>query len=200
MSYKSYNISPKYKFYHFKIDGSDESSCSVHDRCQPNEFKCNNGKCVLKTWRCGKYLAIDMKCRKNHCFNFSYLVLFFHQMVKTIVKIIPTKLAVQQHHRVHIVRAVNISVKMVNVFQNHLNVTHIMIVSVRTFFETDFSTENFHKNSNSYHKMQTDQTKLVAQNRRYHSHHHHSFTYSRVKRLILRANLLEFLHRWCCGV
>lgn len=35
-------------------DGSDESSCSNLGRCEPNEFRCNNQKCVLKTWRCGK--------------------------------------------------------------------------------------------------------------------------------------------------
>lgn len=33
-------------------DGSDESSCSKHHGCEPNEFKCRNKKCVLKTWRC----------------------------------------------------------------------------------------------------------------------------------------------------
>lgn len=35
-------------------DGSDEASCSKPSGCEPNEFKCNNRKCVLKTWRCGK--------------------------------------------------------------------------------------------------------------------------------------------------
>lgn len=34
------------------VDGSDESSCSSLNRCEPNEFKCNNRKCVLKTWLC----------------------------------------------------------------------------------------------------------------------------------------------------
>lgn len=36
-------------------DGSDESSCSKHSGCEPNEFRCNNKQCVLKTWRCGKF-------------------------------------------------------------------------------------------------------------------------------------------------
>lgn len=34
-------------------DGSDENGCRS-GRCEPNEFQCNNRKCVLKTWRCGK--------------------------------------------------------------------------------------------------------------------------------------------------
>lgn len=37
-------------------DGSDEASCSKLTGCEPNEFQCNNRKCVLKTWRCGKLI------------------------------------------------------------------------------------------------------------------------------------------------
>lgn len=27
-------------------------STGVGNRCEPNEFQCDNGRCVLKTWRC----------------------------------------------------------------------------------------------------------------------------------------------------
>nr|XP_036676267.1 basement membrane-specific heparan sulfate proteoglycan core protein isoform X28 [Drosophila suzukii] len=33
-------------------DGSDEHSCSLGLRCQPNQFMCSNSKCVDRTWRC----------------------------------------------------------------------------------------------------------------------------------------------------
>uniref|UniRef100_A0A182FR49 Basement membrane-specific heparan sulfate proteoglycan core protein n=1 Tax=Anopheles albimanus TaxID=7167 RepID=A0A182FR49_ANOAL len=33
-------------------DGSDETSCSLYHKCEPNQFKCANRKCVLKTWLC----------------------------------------------------------------------------------------------------------------------------------------------------
>ncbi|XP_050085737.1 basement membrane-specific heparan sulfate proteoglycan core protein isoform X14 [Anopheles aquasalis] len=33
-------------------DGSDETSCSVYHKCEPNQFKCANRKCILKTWLC----------------------------------------------------------------------------------------------------------------------------------------------------
>lgn len=36
-------------------DGSDEPNSCTLGRCEPNEFKCNNRKCILKTWRCGKF-------------------------------------------------------------------------------------------------------------------------------------------------
>lgn len=52
-------------------DGSDESSCSVFDRCQPNEFKCNNGKCVLKTWRCGESKSVRIASDR---FNMLFLL------------------------------------------------------------------------------------------------------------------------------
>ncbi|KRT82106.1 Immunoglobulin, partial [Oryctes borbonicus] len=32
-------------------DGSDETRCSPHG-CEPNEFRCANKRCVLKTWMC----------------------------------------------------------------------------------------------------------------------------------------------------
>ena len=32
---------------------TDIFSCTVDPvRCEPNEFKCGNGKCVMKIWRC----------------------------------------------------------------------------------------------------------------------------------------------------
>ena len=33
-------------------DGSDEHSCSLGNRCEPNQFLCKNTKCVDRTWRC----------------------------------------------------------------------------------------------------------------------------------------------------
>ncbi|XP_070074540.1 basement membrane-specific heparan sulfate proteoglycan core protein isoform X24 [Drosophila takahashii] len=33
-------------------DGSDEHSCSLGLKCQPNQFMCSNSKCVDRTWRC----------------------------------------------------------------------------------------------------------------------------------------------------
>lgn len=33
-------------------DSSDEFSCSINKKCQPNQFMCRNGKCVAKFWRC----------------------------------------------------------------------------------------------------------------------------------------------------
>lgn len=39
--------------FHNCADGSDENSCTgSRGLCEPNEFKCGNRKCVLKTWRC----------------------------------------------------------------------------------------------------------------------------------------------------
>ena len=26
--------------------------CGPDNRCQPNEFQCDNRRCILKTWRC----------------------------------------------------------------------------------------------------------------------------------------------------
>ncbi|CAM9798023.1 unnamed protein product [Bubo scandiacus] len=33
-------------------DGSDEEACGTPSPCEPNEFKCRNGHCALKLWRC----------------------------------------------------------------------------------------------------------------------------------------------------
>ncbi|XP_033169646.1 basement membrane-specific heparan sulfate proteoglycan core protein isoform X23 [Drosophila mauritiana] len=33
-------------------DASDEQSCSLGLKCQPNQFLCSNSKCVDRTWRC----------------------------------------------------------------------------------------------------------------------------------------------------
>ncbi|XP_039497795.1 basement membrane-specific heparan sulfate proteoglycan core protein isoform X32 [Drosophila santomea] len=33
-------------------DASDEQSCSLGLKCQPNQFMCSNSKCVDRTWRC----------------------------------------------------------------------------------------------------------------------------------------------------
>lgn len=48
-------------------DRSDEpSDCNRRDRCEPNEFKCNNGRCILKTWRCdGDDDCLDSSDEKN---------------------------------------------------------------------------------------------------------------------------------------
>lgn len=49
-------------------DGSDESSCSNLSGCEPNEFRCSNRKCVLKTWRCGKLNNILQEARSCHLY------------------------------------------------------------------------------------------------------------------------------------
>ncbi|KAL0852381.1 hypothetical protein ABMA28_000578 [Loxostege sticticalis] len=33
-------------------DGSDEETCHMNGKCEPNQFKCANNKCILKTWLC----------------------------------------------------------------------------------------------------------------------------------------------------
>ena len=39
------------KFVRFIYLGSS-GGCGPNNRCQPNEFQCDNGRCILKTWRC----------------------------------------------------------------------------------------------------------------------------------------------------
>ena len=36
----------------FPLITAGDGGCGPHHRCQPNEFQCDNGRCVLKTWRC----------------------------------------------------------------------------------------------------------------------------------------------------
>lgn len=57
-------------------DASDEAGCSISNRCQPNEFKCINNKCVLKTWRCGEFTFL---CKKKMVAEqqFILIILFF---------------------------------------------------------------------------------------------------------------------------
>lgn len=99
-------------------DGSDESSCSVYDRCQPNEFKCNNGRCVLKTWRCGKFRILFTE----PMYHLLLMPFKYFQTVRMIVKTTQMKPDVQQQHQVQIAWAVNINVEVVNVSRNRLNV------------------------------------------------------------------------------
>uniref|UniRef100_A0A673C7V2 Heparan sulfate proteoglycan 2 n=1 Tax=Sphaeramia orbicularis TaxID=375764 RepID=A0A673C7V2_9TELE len=42
-------------------DGSDEFRCGTPSPCEPNEFKCKNGRCALKLWRCDG----DNDCEDN---------------------------------------------------------------------------------------------------------------------------------------
>ncbi len=42
------------------------------NRCEPNEFQCDNGRCVLKTWRCDS----DNDCgdgSDERCFIYIYI-------------------------------------------------------------------------------------------------------------------------------
>ena len=40
-------------------DNSDEKNCrDVGVGCQPNEFECDNTRCILKTWRCDSGISI----------------------------------------------------------------------------------------------------------------------------------------------
>ena len=40
--------------FHFSLwhSAGDSGGCGPNNRCQPNEFQCDNGRCILKTWRC----------------------------------------------------------------------------------------------------------------------------------------------------
>ena len=59
-------------------DASDEaeSFCAVHT-CGPNEFRCGNGRCIFKTWKCGML---------DFLFVFYKNLIFFAQISNRIVK------------------------------------------------------------------------------------------------------------------
>ena len=49
-------------------DGSDEPSSCNRPTCRPNEFTCNNQRCVLMEWKCdGDNDCGDMSDERNCC-------------------------------------------------------------------------------------------------------------------------------------
>ena len=46
--------------YRYKIPFSDES-------CEENEFKCKNGECIRKKWRCDKVIDCQDKSDEDDC-------------------------------------------------------------------------------------------------------------------------------------
>ena len=62
----------------------DSGGCGPNNRCQPNEFQCDNGRCILKTWRCDS----DDDCGDGSDERVDYFdVLNFRFLVKTILNI-----------------------------------------------------------------------------------------------------------------
>lgn len=49
------------------LDGSDEESCPSIN-CKENQFRCNDHKCILKSWVCGNGNCLSKFFCVNHLF------------------------------------------------------------------------------------------------------------------------------------